>query len=108
MKFFYVGKTCCLRGGDEQRNLNLSQFTRYNNPDRYIYSEHGSKNRNRGFINSMLIIRMFQCLRIMRLETDVFIISTTSCSLSIGILGFHSHTPIPYQWAKSVKHIFLT
>jgi len=47
--FYYVGKTCCLRGGEEQRNLKLSQFTRFSDPDRYIYSEHSSKNRNGGF-----------------------------------------------------------
>ena len=47
--FYYVGKVCCLRGGEEQRNLKLSQFTRLHNPERYIYTEHGSKNRNGGF-----------------------------------------------------------
>ena len=25
--FYYVGKVCCLRGGEEQRNLKKSQFT---------------------------------------------------------------------------------
>ena len=38
--FFYVGKICCLRGGEEQRNLKKSQFTRY--------VENGSKNRSGG------------------------------------------------------------
>ena len=47
--FFYVGKVCCLRGGEEQRNLKPSQFSRLKNPDRYVYTEHGSKNRNGGF-----------------------------------------------------------
>ena len=47
--FFYVGKVCCLRGGQEQRELKISQFERFNNPERYVYSEHGSKNRNGGF-----------------------------------------------------------
>ena len=46
--FFYVGKLCCLRGG-EQRCLKISQFQRYDDPDCYIYSEHGSNNRNGGF-----------------------------------------------------------
>jgi len=46
---FYVGKVCCLRGGEEQRNLKPSQFKCLTNPDRYIYNEHGSKNRNGGF-----------------------------------------------------------
>ena len=48
--FFYVGKVCCLRGGEEQRNLKLSQFTRCSDPEEhYVYTEHGSKNRNGGF-----------------------------------------------------------
>ena len=47
--FFNVGKVCCLRGGEEQRNLKPTQFTRHHNPERYVYTEHGSKNRNGGF-----------------------------------------------------------
>ena len=47
--FFYVGKVCCLRGGQEQRELKISQFERFNNPERYVYSKYGSKNRNGGF-----------------------------------------------------------
>lgn len=41
--FYYVGKLCCLRGGEEQCNLKPSQFKRNTNPDRYIYSEHGQR-----------------------------------------------------------------
>ena len=40
---------CCLRGGQEQRELKISQYVRYTNPERYVYNEHGSKNRNGGF-----------------------------------------------------------
>jgi len=47
--FFYVGKVCCLHGGNEQRNLKPSQFSRLKDPDRFVYTEHGSKNRNGGF-----------------------------------------------------------
>ena len=36
-------------GGKEQRKLKPSQFTRLHNPERYEYTEHGSKNRNGGF-----------------------------------------------------------
>ena len=42
--FFYIGKTLCLRGGQEQRELKPSQFRREYNPDRYVYVENGSKN----------------------------------------------------------------
>ena len=41
--FYYLGKVCCLRGGQEQRNLKLSQFTRLHNPERYIYTEQFQK-----------------------------------------------------------------
>ena len=45
--FFNVGKVCCLRGGEEQRNLKLSQFTCCSDPEEH--TDHGSKNRNGGF-----------------------------------------------------------
>lgn len=46
--FFYVGKAFCLRGRDEHRSLKVSQFERKYSPDSYVYTEHGSKNRNGG------------------------------------------------------------
>ena len=39
------GKNLCLRGGEEQRQLKLSQFQRLTNPLRYVYTENASKNR---------------------------------------------------------------
>ena len=50
--FYYIGKVCCLRGGEEQRNLKPSQFKHCTSPDKYIYSEHGSKNHNGGFFST--------------------------------------------------------
>lgn len=44
--FYCNGKKFCLRGGNEHRNLKLSQLKRMCNPDRYIYTEKGSKNRS--------------------------------------------------------------
>ena len=41
--FYYVGKACCLRGGEEQQNLKPSQFFCQYCPDRYTYIENGSK-----------------------------------------------------------------
>ena len=35
-----------LRGGQELRELKLSQALRHDNPDRYEYTEHVSKTRN--------------------------------------------------------------
>ena len=40
--FYCNGKNFCLRGGAEHRRLKLSQLQRLSNPDRYIYTEHGS------------------------------------------------------------------
>ena len=39
-------KNFCLRGGSEHRNLKLSQLQRSSNPDQYLYTENGSKNRS--------------------------------------------------------------
>lgn len=44
----YIGKVFCLRGWDEQRNRKSSQFVHAEEPNRYIYTEHGSKNRSGG------------------------------------------------------------
>ena len=44
--YYYVGKVFCLRGGEEQRGLKLSQLKRSTDPDCYTYIENGSKNRS--------------------------------------------------------------
>ena len=46
--FFYIGKICCLRGGEEQRLLKPSQFRRSPCGSHYTYTENGSKNRSGG------------------------------------------------------------
>ena len=43
--FYLNGKNFCLRGGEEHRNLKLSQLQRLSQPDRWIYHENCSKNR---------------------------------------------------------------
>ena len=47
--FYLNGKNFCLRGGEEYRYLALSQVVRYYSPDRYLYTETGSKNRQGTF-----------------------------------------------------------
>ena len=42
--FFYVGKCFFLQGGEEQRNLKLSQLVRSSEPNCYTYIENGFKN----------------------------------------------------------------
>ena len=44
--FFYVGKTFCIRGEEEQHGLKRSQFQRSYNPDYYTFVENGSKNQS--------------------------------------------------------------
>ena len=44
--FFNIGKNFCLRGGNEHRNLRLSQLRRTENG--YTYTENASKNRSGG------------------------------------------------------------
>ena len=52
---FYNGKNFCLCGGQEQRNLRLSQLKRDTSHidgkevSSYVYEEFGSKNRQGGF-----------------------------------------------------------
>ena len=46
--FYYNGKSFVLRGGQEHRDLKISQFTRLTHPNRYVYTENSSKNRAGG------------------------------------------------------------
>ena len=48
--FYCNGKSFCLRGGKEHRNLKISQLSRRSNPNCYIYRENGSKNYSGGFM----------------------------------------------------------
>ena len=52
--YFYNGKCFCLRGGQEHCDLGISQLHRLYNPDRYIYRENASKNRQGGIIQMRL------------------------------------------------------
>ena len=47
--FYYNGKNFCLRGGEECRQLKISQIQRVHSPDGYIYHEFVSKNRQGTF-----------------------------------------------------------
>ena len=47
--FYGVGKMFALRGGIEHRSLKLTQLKRMSNPDRNVYYENVSKNRNGSF-----------------------------------------------------------
>ena len=47
--FYLNSVNLCLRGGGEHRNL---QFQRLEDPDRYIYTENGSKNHSGSFIGA--------------------------------------------------------
>ena len=46
--FYTVGKCFCLRGGQEHRNLTISQFERLHDPDSFVYRENASKNKQGG------------------------------------------------------------
>ena len=48
--FYLNGKSFCLRGGEEHRRLCISQLVREYNPDRYVYTEAGSKNKKGTFM----------------------------------------------------------
>ena len=46
--FYYNGKNFCLQEGKEHCCLKLSQIVRHMDPDHYVYTENGSKNRSGG------------------------------------------------------------
>ena len=50
--FYCCGKSFCLRGEQEHRSLALSQLKRKEEPNRYIYTENSSKNKQ-GRINQL-------------------------------------------------------
>ena len=52
--FYYNGKCFCLRGSQEHRELGISQLTRHQKPDRYVYNENSSKNRKGGLAEMRL------------------------------------------------------
>jgi hypothetical protein len=60
--FYYVGKHFCVRGGEEQRKLKPSQFIRSADPDKYVYHEHGSKNRSGGLLQINIQNKTVPCL----------------------------------------------
>ena len=47
--FYSNGKVFCLRGVKEHRAIKISQFQCLTEPDWYVYTENGSKNRCGGF-----------------------------------------------------------
>ena len=60
--FFYVGKTLCVRGGEEQWRLKRSQFRHSYNPDCYTYVKNRSKNRiGVNFREENKVIPVFAC-----------------------------------------------
>ena len=64
--FFYNGKTFCLHGGQEHRELKLSQLRRElvkvggAKKVRYVYTEHGSKNNQSGLAQLHLTNKIVQ------------------------------------------------
>jgi hypothetical protein len=52
--FYLNGKNFCLIGGQEHRDLHLTQLKRFYNPDKYVYTEHASKNRPGGLMQLRL------------------------------------------------------
>ena len=57
--FYCNGKNFHLRGGEEHRFLSILQIQRYQNPDRFVYIETGSKNRSGGVNDYRLQNKIF-------------------------------------------------
>lgn len=119
--FFYNGKHFCLRGGQEQRNLRLSQFSRVTTVvdgkslGCYIYREFGSKNHQSGF-NSLnvknkvvkqyentanperchvkLLDKYFEVLPKEAQDNDAFYLTSLSKKPSDTLKPWYSKTPV--------------
>ena len=59
--FYSVAKVFSLRGGVEMRSLSISQIKRFQDPDRYVYTENVSKT-NSGTFKKLHTKRWSQCL----------------------------------------------
>ena len=60
-----MGKTFCIRGGEEQRRLKRSQFRRFYEPDWYTYVKNGSKNRSGvNVCDENKVFPVFACLEV--------------------------------------------
>ena len=73
--FFYNGKNFCLRGGKEHRALKISQIVRHKDPDHYVYTENGSKNRSGSFNDCVLRTRVFLSSRVLMPAFSVMSVS---------------------------------
>ena len=82
--FFLNGKTFCLRGGEEHRNLKLSQVKRHTDPDRYVYTENSSKNRAGGISQLRVTNKVVPVYAIpdMGVRCHVFVLDTYFSKLS--------------------------
>ena len=87
---FHCWKNVFPRGGVELRELKLSQVQRHMNPDRYIYSENVSKNRNGTFkqlniANKVVPTNCFHVLKLENIALYVFLICTSASYQSLPI-----------------------
>ena len=82
--FFYTNdwQSFCLRGGAEQRSLKPSPFVHGYDPDRYTYTENGSKNHKR-YVGLELFttpIKWLQCTRLMMIPFKTWFTCLTHTS----------------------------
>ena len=77
--FFNNGISFCLRGGEEHRNLRLSQLKRENDPPRYVYTELASKNRAGGLAQ----------LRVKNKSVSIFAVPEAADQCHVHILDLY-------------------
>ena len=77
--FFLNGVNFCLRGGEEHRNLRLSQLKCQDNPPHYVYTELASKNRASGLAQ----------LRVKNKSVEIYAVSEAGDRLHVHILDFY-------------------
>ena len=97
--FFCVGKAFCLRGGAQQRSLKPSQFVHGYDPDRYTYTENGSKNHKGGF-GTLTPNKWSQCTLLMTIPFEMWFTCLTHTSKSFlfhhhrSIFSTYNHVPL--------------
>ena len=73
--FFYNGKNFYLRGGEEHRQLHLSQLKRFSDPDHYVYYENCSKNRAGTFRQKHKVVPVYcTCVEISKERCHVHLL----------------------------------
>ena len=105
--FYYNGINFCLHGGDEHRQLKISQLECVHNPDGFLYHEYVSKNNSVHSGRITFLKRKYPFMLVLKLEIGV----TFICSLCIWRSCLQKHvrriSSIVVHWRMSSLNLRL-